>query len=107
MASSFVNATMSLGISVQDIYTAPSTVKSSVVHALYFSCTSDTSGTAVTLTIYDSLTSNTRKILNNVPIAPNSTLVLEKPINLKPNDKISASCVNTFCDVVASVLQVT
>lgn len=107
MASSFINASKTLTSVSQDLYTAPSTAKSAVVHSMYFSCTSDLSGTSVTLSVYDSVGLTTKKVLNNVPIAPNSTLVLEKPINLKPNDKLTALAANAFCDVVASVLLIT
>jgi hypothetical protein len=107
MASSFINASKTLTSISQDVYTAPSGARSAVVHSIYFSCTSDLSGTSVTLTVYDSVGLTTKKVLNNVPIAPNSTLVLEKPINLKPNDKLSAQAANSFCDMVASILLIT
>ena len=108
MPSTFLNAHSALTPVEATVYTAstPGT-RSVVIHGLYFSNTSDLTGTTVTLNVYDASTSTSRKILNKVAIAPNSTLVLEKPINLKPNDQLRASSSNIYCEVFASVLLLT
>ena len=108
MPSTFLNAHRALTTTESTIYTANAVgTRSVVIHGLYFSNTSDLTGTTVTLSVYDSVTTTTRKILNKVPIAPNSTLVLEKPINLKPNDELRAEASNIYCEAFASVLLLT
>lgn len=108
MPSTFLNAHRALTTTDTTVYTANSPgTRSVVIHGLYFSNTSDLTGTTVTLSVYDATTTTLRRILNKVPIAPNSTLVLEKPINLKPNDELRAKSSNIYCEAFASVLLLT
>jgi len=108
MPSQFVNAHKALNTTTQSVFTAnQSGLKGAVIHGLYVSNTSDLTGTTVDLSVYDSSSGSSRKILNKVPIAPNSTLVLEKPINLEPNDELRASSGNIYCEAFASVLLLT
>jgi hypothetical protein len=38
-------------------------------------------------------------------VPPNTTLSVDKPINLEPNDSIQATASSANCDAVASVLE--
>lgn len=107
MASSFKNATVAVGTSNTTIYTAPSspTIKSAVVHGLFFANTDGTATVNVTLQLVDTSSSISRNILYEVPVPPNTTLSVDKPINLEPQDVIRASASSANLDCVASILE--
>ncbi len=105
MPSQFINANAALTTTEATVFTANAAgLRSAIVHGLYVSNTSDLTGTVVTLKVYDSSAGTSREILHKVPIAPNSTLVLEKPINLEPNDELRAFSSNIYCNAFASIL---
>jgi hypothetical protein len=108
MPSSFVNANASLSTTKQTLFAASQPgLRAAVIHGLYISNTSDLTGTTVTLIFYDGTTLQEREILHATPIGPNSTLVLEKPINLKPLDELRAKTTNNYCQAFASILLLT
>lgn len=108
MASTFINAHAELSPTESSIFVANTVgLRSAVVHGIFIANTGDLSGTLITLKVYDSSANTERKILNKIPIAPNSTLVLEKPINLEPNDELRAFSSNIYCSVFASILLIT
>ena len=86
------------------------------VHAIYVSNTHSTNTIGFNLSLHDNQdpSQEKAKILHQVEIAPKSTLVIEKPINLTTSTstadawqlKVSATQ-GTDLDVVASVLEIT
>ena len=106
MASSFKNAHTTVTTSDTDLYVANGVNQlSAVVHGLFLSNTGDTANVAVTVKVFDFTNNNARTILSNTPIPANSTLTLDKPLNLEPNDKIIVSATNSDCEAFASVLE--
>ena len=87
-----------------------------VVHAVYISNKNASNTIGFYISLYDNDSTNMEKasILYNVEVAPKSTLVMEKPINLTSSNtgtlqrqlKVKAST-GTDVDVVASVLVIT
>ena len=108
MASSFKNAHAAIATADtdQDLYTANSPNQTAaVVHGLYFANTGASANVNVSLKIYDDSASATRIVLNEVPVPPNTSLSIDKPLNLEPNDKIVIRGSNTDCEVFASILE--
>jgi hypothetical protein len=105
MASSFKNAHAAIGTSATTIYTCDGGLNSAVVHGLFFSNTHGAATVSVTLELVDHSATASRKILDTVPVPPNTTLSVDKPINLEPYDSIRATATSAYCDAVASVLE--
>ena len=108
MASSFKNAHAAIATANtdQDLYTANSPNQvSAVVHGLYFANTGASANVNVYLKIYDDSATATRVVLNEVPVPPNTSLSMDKPLNLEPSDKIVIRGSNTDCEVFASILE--
>ena len=108
MASSFKNAHAAIATADtdQDLYTANATNQTAaVVHGLYFANTGASANVNVSLKIYDDSASATRIVLNEVPVPPNTSLSMDKPLNLEPSDKIVIRGSNTDCEVFASILE--
>ena len=107
MASSFKNKTATIGTANTDqtLYTAPSST-SAVIHGLFMANTHASSNVGVTLKLEDSSDSNaTTVILNAVPIPPNTTLSMDKPVNLETGDKLFVQATTTDCEITASILE--
>ena len=105
MASSFKNAHTAVGTSATTVYTCGAALNSSVIHGMFFANTHGSANVNVTLELVDSSSGSSRKILDAVPVPPNTTLSIDKPINLEPNDSIQATASSANCDAVASVLE--
>ena len=108
MGSSFKNAHAAIATADtdQDLYTANSPNQTAaVVHGLYFANTGASANVNVSLKIYDDSASATRIVLNEVPVPPNTSLSMDKPLNLEPSDKIVIRGSNTDCEVFASILE--
>lgn len=67
------------------IYTASTTT---VIHAMYISNNSIGGNAEVMLEVVDDSASTNISILDKVPLRANTTLVLEKPINLESSDSL-------------------
>jgi hypothetical protein len=109
MASSFKNKTAIIATANTDqtLYTAIG-VTSAVIHGIFAANTHASSNVNVTLKLVDSSNSNAEtKILNAVPIPPNTTLVVDKPVNLEVNDKLFVQASSANCEFTASVLEIT
>ena len=107
MASSFKNKTATIGTANTDqiLYTAPSST-SAVIHGLFMANTHASSNVGVTLKLEDSSDSNaTTVILNAVPIPPNTTLSMDKPVNLETGDSLKVQATTTNCEITASILE--
>ena len=85
MASSFKNASVTISaINTDTTFYTASSVLSAVIHGLYIANKHATANVQVTLKVIDSSESNAeRVILHKVPIPPNTTMSLDKPINLE------------------------
>ena len=107
MASSFKNKTATIGTANTDqtLYTAPGST-SAVIHGLFMANTHASSNVNVTLKLVDSSNSNSEtKILNAVPIPPNTTLSMDKPVNLETLDSLKVQASTTDCEITASILE--
>lgn len=106
MANLFRNAGVPIGTTNTVLYTCP-TGKAAVIHALYISNISQsTQGTVdIKLTIDGGTTY--MHIGKNIPVPPESTFYLEKPINLQADDKLAlVANVGNVLEVVASIMEV-
>jgi len=100
MANTFNNATAtSIGVTETTVYESPSGT-TAVIHGLFVANTTQDT-IHVTIKVQDT------KLTNNVEILSGATLVINKPINLKPTESISvASDTAASCDAFISVLEV-
>ncbi len=106
MASSFKNAHTNVGTSDTDLYVANGVSQlSAVVHGMYVANTDTSANVSVTVKVYDDSSGSSRVLMNGVPIPANSSLSLDKPVNLEPNDKLVVSANSTNCEAFASVLE--
>jgi hypothetical protein len=105
--ATFKNATVAIqdtNTNYSTLYTATGTT---VIHAVYISNNSTGSNADVTLEVVDNSATINIPILDKVPLRANTTLVLEKPINLEANDSVRMKS-NTGCPITAfaSVMEV-
>ena len=64
-----------------------------------------TSNVQITLKVYDNSATSDNIVLSKVPIPPNTTLSLDKPINLEADDALKVAATHTDCEIFASVLE--
>tara|TARA_B100001094_G_scaffold323237_1_gene373746 strand:- start:429 stop:752 length:324 start_codon:yes stop_codon:yes gene_type:complete len=107
MANIFKNAAVAIGNSATTIYTAPANT-TGIIHAIYISNIDGTNDATVDITVTDTSVGSTFHILKTVDVPADSTLVIEKPINLEPTDvlKATASAAGDL-EAFASVLEMT
>ena len=112
MASTFKNAGAALGVSDSGaIYTAGGSTYA-VIHALYISNheTSEAINVNVKVTIDGG--STFRHVGKGLSVPANNTLVLDKPINLEPNDvlrvvaEVNADSSSPDVEAYASILEI-
>ena len=108
MANTFKSAASGSTTSIQTLYTCPAAT-SGVVHAIYLSNVDGTNDATVSVSISGSANFNDRRyILKTVDVPADSTVVVEKPINLGAGDKLETqSSANGDIDVFASILEIT
>tara|TARA_R110001592_G_C13043727_1_gene739529 strand:+ start:655 stop:981 length:327 start_codon:yes stop_codon:yes gene_type:complete len=108
MANTFKSAASGSTTSIQTLYTCPAAT-SGVVHAVYLSNIDGANDATVNLSISGSANFNTRRyILKTVDVPADSTVVVEKPINLGAGDKLETQAsANGDIDVFASILEIT
>ena len=82
---------------------------SAVVHAMYLSNVDGTNDATISVSVSGSANFNTRRyLLKTVDVPADSTVVIEKPINLGAGDKLeSQASANEDIDVFASILEMT
>ena len=88
MASTFKNQGLDVGVlddSTGNMYTAGGSVYA-VIHALYISNLSSTNAAKVNVKVTTDGGSTFYHVGRSLNVAANNTLVLDKPINLEPND---------------------
>ena len=108
MANTFKSAVTGSSTSVGAFYTCPAAT-TAVVHAVYLSNVDGSNDETISLSISGSANFNDRKyILKTVDVPADSTVVIEKPINLGAGDKLEAQASQTSSiDVFASILEMT
>lgn len=105
--ATFKNATVAIpdtDTSYATLYTATGTT---VIHAVYISNNSVGANADVILEVVDSSSAINIPILDRVPLRANTTLMLEKPINLEASDSVRIKS-PTGCAITAfaSVMEV-
>ena len=90
------------------MYTCPAAT-SAVVHAMYLSNVDGTNDATISISVSGSANFDTRRyLLKTVDVPADSTVVIEKPINLGAGDKLEAKAsANDDIDVFASILEIT
>jgi len=108
MANTFKSAASGSTTSIQTLYTCPAAT-SGVVHAIYLSNVDGTNDATVSVSISGSANFDDRRyILKTVDVPADSTVVIEKPINLGAGDLLETQAsANGDIDVFASILEIT
>ena len=108
MANTFKSAATGSRTALTTMYTCPSAT-AAVGHAIYLSNVDGTNDATVSVAISGSANFQTRRfILNTVDVPADSTVVIEKPINLGVGDKLETQAsANGDIDVFASILEIT
>ena len=108
MANTFKSAATGSRTALTTMYTCPSAT-SGVDHAMYLSNVDGTNDATVSVAISGSANFQTRRfILKTVDVPADSTVVIEKPINLGVGDKLETQAsANGDIDVFASILEIT
>ena len=108
MANTFKSAASGSTTSIQTLYTCPAAT-SGVVHAIYLSNVDGTNDATISVAVSGSANFTTRRfILKTVDVPADSTVVIEKPINLGAGDKLETQAsANGDIDVFASILEIT
>jgi hypothetical protein len=108
MANTFTSAATGSRTDLLTLYTCP-VATTAVVHAIYLSNVDGTDDATVNVAVSGSATFNERRyLLKTVDVAADSTVVVEKPINLGAGDKLETQAsANGDIDVFASILEMT
>ena len=108
MANTFKSAASGSTTTIQTLYTCPAAT-SGVVHAIYLSNVDGTNDATVSVSISGSANFDDRRyILKTVDVPADSTVVIEKPINLGAGDKLETQASeNDDIDVFAIILEIT
>ena len=108
MANTFKSAASGSTTTIQTLYTCPVST-TAVVLAVYLSNIDGTNDATVNLSVSGSANFDHRSyILKTVDVPADSTVVIEKPINLGAGDKLeTAASANGDIDVFASILEMT
>ena len=108
MANTFKSAASGSTTTIQTLYTCPAAT-SGVVHAIYLSNVDGTNDATISVAVSGSANFTTRRfILKTVDVPADSTVVIEKPINLGAGDKLETQAsANGDIHVFASILEIT
>ena len=108
MANTFKSAATGSTTGLTTMYTCPAAT-TAVVHAVYLSNVDGTNDATVNVAISGSANFDHRSyILKTVDVPADSTVVVEKPINLGAGDKLETQAsANDDIDVFASILEIT
>mgnify|MGYP000108121087 CR=1 FL=1 len=107
MAIAFKNTATSVTTAdtMQTMYTAPGGVNGCIVHAIYIANKFMDSAIVCSLVLADNSASTEKYIMKDITVFKNTTLVVDKVINLEPNDSLKLQSSSIDCDVVMSVLE--
>ena len=108
MANTFKSAATGSRTALTTLYTCPGAT-TAVVHAIYLSNIDGTNDATVSVAISGSANFDDRRyILKTVDVPADSTVVVEKPVNLGAGDKLETQAsANGDIDVFASILEMT
>ena len=108
MANTCKSAATGSTTDLATFYTCPAAT-SAVVHAIYLSNVDGTNDASVSISVSGSANFDHRSyILKTVDVPADSTVVVEKPINLGAGDLLeSQASANGDIDVFASILEMT
>ena len=108
MANTFKSAATGSSTGLGAFYTCPGGT-TAVVHAIYLSNVDGTNDATISVSVSGSANFDTRRyLLKTVDVPADSTVVIEKPINLGAGDKLEAQASQTSSiDVFASILEMT
>ena len=108
MANTFKNAATGSNTALTPVYTCPANT-SGVVHAIYLSNVDGTNDATVNVAVSGSTYFNDRRyLLKTVDVPADSTIVIEKPINLGAGDKLETQAsANGDIEVFVSILEIT
>ena len=108
MAQSFKSAATGSTTTLTTLYTCPANT-TGVIHALYLSNIDGSNNATVDVAISGSANFQTRRyILKTVEVPADSTVVIEKPINLGAGDKLETQAsANGDIEAFASILEIT
>ena len=107
MANTFKSAATGSSSTLGAFYTCPADT-TAVVHAIYLSNVDGTNDATIDISISGSQYFQDRKyLLKTIDVPADSTVVIEKPINLGAGDKLEAKAsANDDIDVFASILEI-
>tara|TARA_R110002051_G_scaffold194581_2_gene262830 strand:- start:1300 stop:1623 length:324 start_codon:yes stop_codon:yes gene_type:complete len=107
MANSFKNAAAAIGTSRTDVYTCPAAT-TAVIHAVFLSNVDGAASVNATIEVYDNSATTYFHVGKTIPVPADSTLILDKPLNLEASDKvtITASAASDL-EAFLSVLEIT
>ena len=108
MANTFKNAATGSNTTLTPIYTCPAST-SGVVHAIYISNVDGTNDASISISVSGSANFNDRRyLLKTIEIPADSTVVIEKPINLGAGAKLETQAsANDDIEVFVSILEIT
>ena len=108
MANTFKSAATGSRTDLLALYTCPAAT-TAVVHAIYLTNVDGTNDATVNIAVSGSAYFDTRRyLLKTVDVPADSTIVIEKPINLGAADKLETQAsANDDIDVFASILEMT
>ena len=108
MANTFKSAATGSSNVIGAFYTCPAAT-TAVVHAIYLSNVDGTNDATIDIAVSGSANFDDRKyLLKTVDVPADSTVVIEKPINLGAGDKLETQAsANGDIDVFASILEMT
>ena len=108
MANTFKNAATGSNTTINAMYTCPGGT-TSVVHAIYLSNVDGTNSATINLSVSGSANFTTRRyILKTVDVPADSTVIIEKPINLGAGDKLETQAsADGDIEAFASILELT
>ena len=108
MANTFTSAATGSTTTLQPVYTCPAAT-TSIIHAIYLSNVDGTNDATIDISVSGSAYFSDRKyLLKTIDVPADSTVVIEKPINLGAGDKLETqSSANGDIDVFASILEIT
>ena len=107
MANTFKSAATGSRTDLLALYTCPAAT-TAVVHAIYLTNVDGTNDATVNIAVSGSAYFDTRRyLLKTVDVPADSTVVIEKPINLGAADKLETQAsANDDIDVFASILEI-
>lgn len=101
------NAGIVAGTSPTIICTCPPASKAIVIHSLFITNLDDANEIKINIYVHKTIGNTSTYISKNIRVPVGSTLIIDKPVNLEPNDTLYVTAdFNSITDVFASFLEV-